>query len=149
MAGKLQGRSSGRNGRRRAHGPMSEINVTPFVDVMLVLLVVFMITAPLLTAGIKVDLPKVSNKAVSKQDNAPVEISMTKKGTIYLGKKKVTVAQLSALLIAIAAERNDQRVYIRADQSLDYGFVMSVMSAVNRSGLNRVALISDLTSRHK
>ena len=146
MAGKIVGRSGT---RRRDYGIMSEINVTPFVDVMLVLLVIFMITAPLLTAGVAVNLPKAKAKAISQQDNAPLEVSLDGRGNIYMGDTKVTEDRLAAMLEAIAAEAPDRRVYIRADQSLDYGRVMAVMAAVNTAGFTKIALVTDPTAMNK
>lgn len=143
MGARLTGRS---RGSRRAHGVMAEINVTPLVDVMLVLLVIFMITAPLLTAGVSVDLPKVKAKAISQQDNAPLEISLDGQGVIYLGETKVTQEQLAAKLQAIAAGNDnpaEKRIYIRADRGLDYGKVMGVMTMVTTAGFTRIALVTD------
>lgn len=125
---------------------MSEINVTPMVDVMLVLLVIFMITAPLLSAGVAIDLPKAKAKAISQQDNKPLEISLTTKGEIYLGDARVSQDKLASLLKAIAAETTERRVYIKADQKLDYGKVMVVMAAVNTAGFTKIALVTDPTS---
>jgi biopolymer transport protein TolR len=132
---------------RRAHGVMADINVTPFVDVMLVLLVIFMITAPLMTAGVQVDLPKAKAKAISQQDNAPLEISLDNKGGIFMGEKRVTLETLGGMLGAIAAEAPDRKVYIRADNKLDYGKVMNVMAAVNTAGFTKIALVTDPTMR--
>jgi biopolymer transport protein TolR len=139
MGAKLQGRSRG----RRSSAVMSDINVTPFVDVMLVLLVIFMVTAPLLTAGVQVDLPRAEAKAISQNDNAPLEVSVDRKGTLYVGENRVEMARMKAQLAAIAAEAPDRRVYIRADQGLDYGRVMEVMAAVSGAGFTKIALISD------
>jgi len=124
---------------------MAEINVTPMVDVMLVLLVIFMITAPLLSAGVAVDLPKAKAKAISQQDNKPLEITISTKGEIYLGDSRVTEEKLASLLQAIAAETTERRVYIKADQKLDYGKVMMVMAAVNTAGFTKIALVTDPT----
>lgn len=132
---------------RRAHGVMADINVTPFVDVMLVLLVIFMITAPLMTAGVQVDLPKARAKAISDQDNAPLEVSLDAKGAIYIGEKKVSLDTLTEMLGGIAAEAPDRKVYIRADSKLDYGKVMGVMAAVNTAGFTKIALVTDPTMR--
>ena len=142
MGSQLQGRVRGTGGRR-GHRPMSEINVTPFVDVMLVLLVVFMITAPLLTAGVQVDLPKSQSKSLSQQDNAPFEITVNRKGNVFVGKTKMTKERLMAVLTTMALETPDKRIYIRADQKLSYGSVMKVMGYVNHAGLTHVALVSD------
>ena len=130
-------------GRVRAHSVMSEINVTPMVDVMLVLLVIFMITAPLLTAGVAIDLPKVKAKAMSQQDNAPIEISIDAKGNLFMGETAMKVDRLKGILSAISHETPDRRVYIKADRTLSYGQVMGVMAAVTSSGLTKIALVTD------
>ena len=133
--------------RRRGRGrraPMSEINVTPLVDVMLVLLIIFMITAPLLVAGVPVDLPE-SRAAALDQQAAPVQISLDGQGNIFIDDVAVTAAALPAQLAAIAAQPEPpegRRIYLRADKGLDYGQVMRVMGELNRAGLNRVALVS-------
>ena len=133
--------------RRRGRGrraPMSEINVTPLVDVMLVLLIIFMITAPLLVAGVPVDLPE-SRAAALDQQAKPVQISLDGQGNIFIDDAQVTVAALPARLAAIAAQPEPpegRRIYLRADKGLDYGEVMRVMGELNRAGLNRVALVS-------
>ncbi len=123
---------------------MAEINVTPLVDVMLVLLIIFMVTAPLLVAGVPVDLPD-SRAAALDQDAEPVQLSLDGKGAIFLGDEAITQAQLALRLKAIAAEATQPggpRVFLRADKGLDYGRVMRVMGELNRAGLNRVALVS-------
>jgi biopolymer transport protein TolR len=140
MAATLPSRSRGRS--RRA--PMSEINVTPLVDVMLVLLIIFMITAPLLVAGVPVDLPE-SRAGALDQQATPVQIALDKDGGIFIDEAPVTAAALSSRLAAIAAEPappEGRRIYLRADRNLDYGRVMRVMGELNRAGLNRVALVS-------
>lgn len=147
MGARLSNKSS--RSRFRAHSAMSEINVTPLVDVMLVLLVVFMITAPLLTAGVAVDLPKAGAKAIAQQDNAPLEITLDRQGKIFMGETEVTHERLNALLNAIAQENNDRRVYLRADSRLGYGQVMDVMAAVNLAGFTKVALVTDPATRSK
>jgi len=146
MGAKL-GNSGGR--RRRAHGVMAEINVTPFVDVMLVLLVIFMVTAPLLTAGVQIDLPKANAQAIGQQDNAPLEITLDRQGTMFVGETKVTVDRLTVMLQSIAAETTERRIYIRADQALDYGKVMQVMGLVSSLGFTKIALVTDPTSGKK
>lgn len=145
MGAKLGG-GGGRRGGRRGGAMMSDINVTPMVDVMLVLLVIFMITAPLLTAGVSVDLPKVKAKAIGQQDNAPLEIALDAKGNIFMGENRMTMEQLSAKLEAVAVEAADRKVYIRADKKLDYGLVVGVMAAVNSAGFTKIALVTDPTS---
>ncbi len=129
---------SARKGRGRA--PMAEINVTPFVDVMLVLLIIFMVTAPLLTAGVPVNLPK-SKAGALKQDQAPVTISIESSGEVFIGEEQVGDGVLGERLAAIARAEPPQ-VFLRADQTLDYGDVMRVLGELNRAGLNKVALVS-------
>jgi len=123
---------------------MSEINVTPLVDVMLVLLIIFMITAPLLVAGVPVDLPE-SRAAALDQQAAPVQISLDGQGNIFIDDAPVAAAALPRRLADIAAQPEPpegRRIYLRADKGLDYGQVMRVMGELNRAGLNRVALVS-------
>ena len=133
----------GGRGSRRAHKVMSDINVTPLVDVMLVLLIVFMVTAPLLTAGVNINLPKAQAKALHQQDNAPLEITLDAKGHIFMGQTSVTSDRLKGMLSAIAQENPDKRVYIRADHHLSYGQVMTVMGIASISGFTKIALITD------
>jgi biopolymer transport protein TolR len=134
--------SKRRGGRKRV--PMSEINVTPMVDVMLVLLIIFMVTAPLLVAGVPVDLPE-SRAGALDQQAKPVQIALDNQGGIFIDDAAVAAAALPARLAAIAAEPappEGRRIYLRADQGLDYGRVMRVMGELNRAGLNRVALVT-------
>ena len=140
MGATLPSRTRGR-GRR---APMSEINVTPLVDVMLVLLIIFMVTAPLLVAGVPVDLPE-SRAGALDQQAKPVQIALDKDGGIFIDDVAVSNAELSHRLAGVAAEPappEGRRIYLRADRSLDYGRVMRVMGELNRAGLNRVALVS-------
>jgi biopolymer transport protein TolR len=123
---------------------MADINVTPLVDVMLVLLIIFMVTAPLLTAGVPVNLPDARAKALD-QDQQPVQLSIDAKGTLFLGDDEVADAALAGRLEAIAAKAQGgepPQVYLRADRALDYGRVMRVMGELNRAGLNRVSLVT-------
>ncbi len=129
--------------RGRGHVPMSQINVTPLVDVMLVLLVVFMITAPLLTVGVPVDLPKTEASRMLGQDE-PLVVTVNAKNEVWLQDTKIELAQLAPLLEAITRNRRDTRIFIRGDQALDYGSVMQVMGAVHQAGFTRVALITEL-----
>jgi biopolymer transport protein TolR len=119
---------------------MAEINVTPLVDVMLVLLIIFMVTAPLLTAGVPVNLPQ-SKAGALKQDKEPVTLSIEKTGEVYLGDERIAPEALGARLERIAADDPSQ-VFLRADRTLDYGRVMGVLGELNRAGLNKVALVS-------
>ena len=134
--------SRGPRGKRRA--PMAEINVTPLVDVMLVLLIIFMITAPLLVAGVPIDLPE-SRAGALDQQAEPVQVAIDGSGTITIDDQIVREAELPARFATIAAQpapKDGRRIYLRADKGLDYGRVMRVMGELNRAGLNRVALVS-------
>lgn len=135
------GRQAG--GKRRGrYRPMAEINVTPFVDVMLVLLIVFMVAAPLLTAGIQVDLPKAAAKPLP-QDSKPLEVTIDQNGAIFLADTAIGLNELVPRLEAIAGVRKDTRIYVRGDTRLDYGQVMQVIGIINRAGFTRVALVAD------
>lgn len=131
----------GRSRNRRA--PIAEINVTPMVDVMLVLLIIFMVTAPLLASGVPVTLPESRAKSL-EQDKAPVQLSLANDGRLFIDDKPVEMIDLPVRLAAIAARGVDEppKIYLRADTALDYGRVMAVMGELNRAGLNRVALLT-------
>jgi len=146
-AGSGGGRIGQAGGRSRAHRPVAEINVTPFVDVMLVLLVVFMVTAPLLTAGVKVDLPKADSKAVSDEDNKPLEVSLTKDGLIFIGETEVKMDRLVSLMGAMTNNDPERRIFLRADQGLPYGQVMGILGTLNEGGFRKVALITQPSSK--
>ncbi len=122
--------------------PMAEINVTPFVDVMLVLLIVFMVAAPLLTAGVPVDLPSSEAKPIQDEDNKPIEITVNDEGKIYLGETEVQRERLIPLLSAMTEGQSDRRIYIRGDQTLAYGTIIEIIGAINGAGFTKVALIS-------
>jgi biopolymer transport protein TolR len=123
--------------------PISTINTTPLVDVMLVLLIIFMVTAPLLVTGVPVDLPDSKAKAL-KSDDVPIQVSVDSKGQVYIDQQKVAAASLPAKLAAIrGARQDDARVYVRADRSLDYGRVMEIVGEVSAAGFRKVALVSD------
>jgi len=132
---------SSRAGQKRA--PMAEINVTPFVDVMLVLLIIFMVTAPLLVAGVPINLPDSRAKALDQADK-PVQISIDPAGKLFLDDAEISRADLPQRLADIATKGGAEgpQVYLRADRQLDYGEVMAVMGEINRAGLNRVALVT-------
>ena len=136
-------------GRRTggSYRPMAEINVTPMVDVMLVLLIVFMVAAPLLTAGVAVDLPNSEAKAIADEDNKPIEVTITREDKIFIGETEVKEGNLINLLRAMTEGNADRRIYIRGDQALSYGKVMKVIGAVNGAGFNKVALISEQAGR--
>jgi biopolymer transport protein TolR len=131
--------------RRRRHGIMSEINVTPMVDVMLVLLIIFMVSAPLLTVGVPIDLPQ--SKATSlDQDRQPLTVSVTLKGQIFLQNTEVDVEELVTKLRAITEAKGgfDERIYVRGDRKVDYGAVMRVMGRLSAAGFRRVALVTEV-----
>ncbi len=127
--------------KKRRYTQMSEINVTPFVDVMLVLLIVFMVTAPLLTVGIKVDLPKVKATALTDIKD-PIEITVNLDGEVYIGESKVEVENLIPRLNAITEQNTEARIYIRGDRVVAYGRIMEIMSIINSAGYIKVALIT-------
>ena len=133
---------------RRRRAPMAEINVTPMVDVMLVLLIIFMVTAPLLTAGVAVNLPDARAKPLD-QDQKPVQISLDGRGQVFIDDAETPPEALPEALTRIAARggQKGQQVFLRADRSLDYGRVMRVMGELNRAGLNRVALVTTGSDR--
>jgi biopolymer transport protein TolR len=122
---------------------MADINVTPMVDVMLVLLIIFMVTAPLLTAGVPVNLPDARAKPLD-QDAKPVSISLDKDGRIFVGDAEVSKADLPNMLERLVARGGDKppQIFLRADKELDYGRVMAVMGELNRAGLNRVSMLA-------
>jgi len=126
----------------RSRTLMSDINVTPFVDVMLVLLIVFMVTAPMLTVGVPVNLPD-SNADSLPDDKEPLTLSINSKGEIFIQKTKVGFSELIPKLLAISKNRTDTRIYVRGDRNIDYGRVMEVMGKLSGSGFSKVALISE------
>ncbi len=135
----IQSRSQ-RYARRRVQ-PMSEINVTPFVDVMLVLLVIFMVTAPLLTVGVKVDLPRSKAGAVTGSDE-PLAISIDREGRLFIQDTPTELDGLVPKLIAISGNNPEIRIFVRGDAAVDYGRIMEVMGLVNDAGFRKVALIT-------
>lgn len=134
------GRKGGRG--KFARQPMSEINVTPVVDVMLVLLIVFMVAAPLLTVGVPVDLPKTQAAPISG-DTEPLTITINGKGEIYVQETKVEADALVDQLLAIADNGYEQRIFVRADSSISYGQVMDVMGRISSSGFSKVGLVTE------
>ncbi|MCK5166194.1 MAG: protein TolR [Rhodospirillaceae bacterium] len=140
MAGSLINRKANRFGRNR-RAKMSEINVTPFVDVMLVLLIIFMVTAPLLTVGVEVDLPKTKAGAVRGEDE-PLAISIDNEGNIFVQDTAVELGAMISRLQAVSENNPDVRIFVRGDAAVDYGRVMQVMGSLNAAGFQRVALIT-------
>ena len=133
---------SNRGSRTRHRPPMSEINVTPFVDVMLVLLIVFMVTAPLLTVGVPVDLPQTRAKSLG-EDREPLAVTVDMSGQIFLQNTPVAVDELVPKLMAISNNGYNQRIFVRGDKSVDYGRVMEVMGLLNAAGFTRIGLVTD------
>jgi|SRR6185295_1197857 len=131
------GRVRGKRGR-----PMAEINVTPFVDVMLVLLIVFMVTAPLLTVGVPIDLPQTRARQLG-QDPEPIAVSIDNAGKIFLQNTPITAEELVPKLMAISENGYNQRIYVRGDKTVDYGKVMEVMGLLNAAGFSRIGLVTN------
>lgn len=129
-------------GRRRSYRALSEINVTPLVDVMLVLLIVFMVTAPLLTTGVHVNLPKTDAAPLNQNDDKPLEVSIDGKGQIYLQETPVELAALVPRLNAITQENHDTKIYIRGDRANSWGTMMEVLGAIGGAGFTKVGLVS-------
>ncbi len=132
----------GRRSRRRLR-PMSEINVTPFVDVMLVLLIVFMVAAPLLTVGVPIDLPESAARPI-EGDREPLSVSVDTEGRVFIQDTEVEIDNLVPQLTAIAEAGYDERIYVRGDRTVDYGTVMRVMGRLNAAGFRRIALVTDV-----
>lgn len=141
---KQGGGGQGRRRRRRRAQPMSEINVTPFVDVMLVLLIIFMVAAPLLTVGVPVELPKTAATALPSETEEPLTVTLTAEGEVLIQNTAIAREDLVARLRAIAAERADDRVFLRADGSVPYEAVAQVMGALNAGGFASIGLVTDI-----
>ena len=138
MAVQLGGGSRGR-GRYR---PLAEINVTPLVDVMLVLLIIFMVAAPLMTSGVKVDLPKASATPLS-QDAKPITVSVNAEGQVYIQDSEVQLSDLVPKLQALSDNQPDRRIFVRGDRGIAYGRIMEVMATINQGGFTKVALLAE------
>ena len=147
MAAGTLSTGSARGGSRRRRRPvMSEINVTPFVDVMLVLLIVFMVSAPLLTVGVPIDLPQSEAKAL-QQDNEPLTVSVNVDGQVYLQDKQIELDDLVPMLKAIIDARHgdpNEQIYVRGDRKVDYGTMMKVMGQISGAGYHKVALVTNV-----
>jgi biopolymer transport protein TolR len=148
MAISSGGAHSGAFGRRRhrRNPVMSEINVTPMVDVMLVLLIIFMVSAPLLTVGVPIDLPQTQASSLDQADKEPLAISVNTAGKVFLQNTEIPLEELVPKLQAISAARggNDERIYVRGDKTVDYGTVMKVMGRLSTAGFRRVALVTEV-----
>ena len=130
--------------RRRRSQPMAEINVTPFVDVMLVLLIIFMVAAPLMTVGVPIELPKTAAKALATDQEEPLTVTITAEGVVMIQKSETAREELVAKLRAIAAERDSAKVYLRADGAVPYETVVQVMGALNAGGFEDIGLVTDI-----
>ena len=126
--------------------PFSDINVTPFVDVMLVLLVIFMVTAPLLTVGVQVDLPE-TNADTLQSDNEPLEVTIDSSGIIFIQETEIGLSELIPKMKAITENRFDTKIYVRGDETIDYGQIMMVLGELSGSGFSKVALITKPLSK--
>ncbi len=146
MAGDFLTRTGGNGRRRGGYQPISEINVTPFVDVMLVLLIVFMITAPLLTVGVPIELPKTEAKSIAESEE-PLVITVNAEGLVFIQDTEVEIENLVARLKAITESKADTRIYVRGDKNVKYGRVMEVMGTINVAGFTRVAMITERPKR--
>ncbi len=142
-AGSRGGSGSRRRGRGRSRrAPMSEINVTPMVDVMLVLLIIFMVAAPLLTVGVPLELPKTEAKALNA-DTQPITISVKSGGEVFLNESEVPIEEVVAKLQAVAKTGYEERIFVRGDKAADYGTVMRVMARISAAGFKNIGLVTD------
>ena len=139
----LQNSGRRRFSKRGSNRLMSEINVTPFVDVMLVLLIIFMVAAPLLTVGVEIELPKTSAKALPTENEEPLTLSLTKDKELYLQDTKIEFSELIPKLKQIAEQRNDNRIFIRADGANNYSTIMEIMGALNSSNFSNISLVTE------
>jgi biopolymer transport protein TolR len=151
MAMNISSGGGAKRGRRRGRGrtPMAEINVTPFVDVMLVLLIIFMVTAPLLVSGVPVELPETRANALDQKEE-PVEISIDKEGAVFVDGKETRMGDLAAQFETLAANQtpdDPRQIMLRGDRDIDYGRMMKVMGELNRAGLNSVSLVTTGSSK--
>ncbi|MEM9844947.1 MAG: protein TolR [Pseudomonadota bacterium] len=145
-AGVVQNSGGGGGRRRRNRGrsrPMAEINVTPFVDVMMVLLIIFMVAAPLMTVGVPVELPKTAANALPGEEEEPLTVTLTAEGLITIQTTEVPRGELVGRLRAIATERDSTQVFLRADGAVAYAQVMEVMGALNRGGFSNIGLVTE------
>jgi biopolymer transport protein TolR len=132
----------GRRSRARRHSPMHEINVTPFVDVMLVLLIVFMVTAPLLTVGVPLELPETKGQQL-QTSKEPLTISVQRDGKVYIQESEVTLDEIAPKLRAIAKSGYEEQIFVRGDKGIDYGTVMRVMGRIKSAGFTKVSLVTE------
>jgi len=146
MSLKTGGAGGGRRRRGRRAAPMSEINVTPFVDVMLVLLIIFMVAAPLLQVGVPIELPQAKGKQLEQPKSEPLAISVKANGDVFIGETAVKLDELTGKLKAIAQNRkgDEEPIYVRGDKGTNYGAVMKVMGRISASGFKKVSLVTEV-----
>ena len=144
MAAGVMKKSGGHRRRGRRSQPMSEINITPMVDVMLVLLIIFMVAAPLMTVGVPVELPKTAANALPSEEEEPLTVTITAEGTLSIQNTEVAPAELIGKLQAIAAERTSDRIFLRADGANEWNKVAEVMGALNAGGFSNIGLVTDI-----
>ncbi|MET0155672.1 MAG: ExbD/TolR family protein [Rickettsiales bacterium] len=130
-------------GHESAHRPLSDINVTPMVDVMLVLLIIFMVTAPMMVTGVDLELPESSAGALEKKEDTPLTVSVTKDGAVYFMDEPISVDEIYAKATAIKKSKKDIDAVIRGDKNVDYGVMMQVIAEINRAGFSDISLLSD------
>ena len=141
MASGMSGSRGSKRRRSKRHMPMSEINVTPFVDVMLVLLIIFMVAAPLLTVGVPIDLPETQAKALNSETQ-PITISVNSDGQVYIQETEIPVEEVVAKLTAISKNGYEERIYVRGDRDADYGTVMQIMARISSAGFKKIGLVT-------
>ena len=137
------GGGGGRRSRRGRHAPMSEINVTPMVDVMLVLLIIFMVAAPLLQTGVQVELPEAKGTQLPQPKSDPLAVTVKANGDTYIGETQIKIEELAPKLKAIAKNGYDEPIYVRGDQTVSYGTIMKVMSRINAGGFKKLSFVLD------
>ena len=137
--------NEGGHGRRGRYRPLAEINVTPMVDVMLVLLIIFMVTAPLMTSGVSVDLPK-TNAQPLNSDSEPLTVTIKADGSVFLQEQAVDIGDLVGKLQAISQNNPERRIFVRGDKDLAYGRIMEVMGTITQGGFTKVALLAEQTA---
>ncbi|HET6390057.1 biopolymer transporter ExbD [Hyphomicrobium sp.] len=143
MGMSVKGGGGGGRGRRGRHMPMSEINVTPMVDVMLVLLIIFMVAAPLLQVGIPVELPEAKGQEIPAPKQEPLAVTVKVNGDVFIGESQVPIDELAAKLKAIAKNGYDETIFVRGDKGVSYGIVMSVMGRINDGGFKKLSFVLD------
>ena len=143
MAAQLSGKGGHGRGKRRSYRAMSEINMTPFIDVMLVLLIVFMVAAPMLTVGVPVDLPK-TNAAPLEAQKDPLFVTVQSDGTVFVQEQRTDVGNLVPLLVAITQSNAEARIFVRGDSKIAYGKMLEVMGTMSAAGFKKVGLVAEL-----